>query len=99
MTEPTDADRAKAAELLGRVYFNRPGDRTFADDLAAALAEARAAGRAEEALAVTAAWQWKAWADMPRGSGRPSDLIGAAQYVTEWLRARADALTDERAQR
>lgn len=49
--------------------------------------------RAAQALTQTAnVWQYSVWADMPRSAGRVADRIEAAQFVTDWLRARADAL-------
>jgi hypothetical protein len=53
-----------------------------------------AAQAAADALNQAAdAWQRGAWADTPRRADRIADRIGAAQFVTDWLRARAAALT------
>jgi hypothetical protein len=58
-------------------------------EVVTAYAERRARVKAaEEIRKITLAWQWGAWADMPATSNR----IANGQYVTDWLRNRADAL-------
>jgi hypothetical protein len=44
----------------------------------------------ERALSATAdKWQWGAWADAPRCADQVKERIANAQFVTDWLRARA----------
>jgi phage terminase Nu1 subunit (DNA packaging protein) len=35
-------------------------------------------------------WQTGEWANVPRHADRVADRLGAAQYVSDWLRARAE---------
>ena len=62
--------------------------------IAAALApliEARAREARAEALSrVADKWQWGDWANAPRGGDIAHERIAAAQYVTAWLRERAE---------
>lgn len=73
---------------------------TWPDHVAAALmplVDAIVAERAAEAIQAAAdKWQWSAWADAPRIKGDVvAERIATAQYVTDWLRARAAALRAE----
>jgi hypothetical protein len=101
MTGPapdTELTERLAAALLRARYWSSQWmpERDGVEGLAHALlpvVQAYAAEKAAEALNQTAdAWQWGAWADTPRHADRVADRIGAAQYVTDWLRARAQAL-------
>lgn len=45
----------------------------------------------EEFTKATHQWQWKDWADAPRLPDQVQERIANAQYVTDWLRARAES--------
>jgi hypothetical protein len=64
----------------------------FRERIAAALEQTVRDLIADELDAVAGKWQWGAWADMPRIADRVAERIAGAQYVTDWLRARAAAL-------
>lgn len=53
------------------------------------------AARAEALREAANAWTQGAWADTPRYAERAQDRIGAAQYVGDWLRDRADRIESE----
>lgn len=52
-----------------------------------------ARGRAVALLDAADAWQQGAWTNTPRNADRIAERIGAAQYVTDWLRARASGVS------
>ncbi len=82
-------NQQRAAELLRSVNVQPEFVPTVRTAIADALDKAEAWGRAEALLDAADAWQQGAWAVTPRRRDWISDGTGAAQYVTDWLRARA----------
>ncbi len=92
MTAPPDDVREQLTEQLRRSHGQLRTVDEIADSLLPVVTELTARAAADAVTAVADAWQWGGWANTPRRADRVADRIGAAQYVTEWLRARAARL-------
>ena len=64
------------------------------DAIYTALAEAEQKGAREALLAAADKWQWGEWTLLTQAV-KAGSVIGAAQDVTDWLRARAAQIASE----
>lgn len=60
-----------------------------AEALLPVLAQAWAEGAAEALEQAAKDWRWSAWSDVPRIADRVAERIGTANYVGDWIAARA----------
>lgn len=90
---PTDARDRLMGALVTAGWRVAEANAVVIDALLPVVRELCDEARADETKKTLITWQWGAWADLPvSGVNR----IAIGQHVTDWLRARADALTAAR---